>query len=172
MRALASLARVMNEPSVSGLIQWLGGSGASGAPSPSIAGLMWSIPTQVISVPLLRRKVLQPSHGPLGFLDPATVSHRDKGQDRSTWTTPASLRVTSGLLTVGRPDGYQFNDARSVQINVQSGTPGLSGPSGRSRGELQTHSAVLRFDAHITGLRYVLPNGVHSSCAHALISDY
>lgn len=146
----------MNEPSLSGMVSWIAGGPPGEASASPLAALSWSIPTQVISIPLLRKRIMQPSHGALGFLDPPTLTQADYGRDRSRWASPTSLRVTSGLLTVGRHDRYKFESGReSIQINLQSSTPGLVGTSGQSRGELQTQSAVLRFDAHITGLRYV-----------------
>lgn len=99
---------------------------------------------------------MQPSHAALSFLDPATATGRDTDRDRFEWTSPESLRVTSGLVTVGRSDSDRYWPSREgVQVQVQSYP--LGSDVARSRGELQILMAQLRFNAHLTGLRYVRP---------------
>lgn len=154
MRALVSFAQVLRQHSFSEFLGWLGASRWNNTAETSLTDLPWSVPTQILSVPLLRRKILQPSPEPEGCLDPSIVLHREQGWYRSEWTTSSSLRVTFGLLTVGRRDGYCFESVeKHVGANSKSSMPALDEIEGGFCGELQTRSAVLRFDAHINGIR-------------------
>ena len=128
----------------------------------STSSFSWSIPTQLVSIPLLRRKVLQPSKPTLAFLEPS--SKDDEERERAGWASAGSSRVVQGLISVGRADADRFwyaaaasgAGAGNMAVGMHAaGADGLwAGASGaRSRGELQTHSATLRFDAHLTGIR-------------------
>lgn len=152
LRFFSSLGRAMQEPSLSGLFEWASGNNPDGV-NLALAPLSSTIPTQVMTIPLMRRKVMQPSLPPLGFLDPATATGQDHSLGRSAWASPESLRVTSGLLTVGRLDRDRYWSKQGVEVQIQTAPFGMGSGSSSSRGELQTISATLRFDAHLTGLR-------------------
>lgn len=145
----------MQEPSLSGLLNWASGNDPAGYQL-ALAPLSSTIPTQAMSIPLLRRKVMQPALVPLSFLDSDdAIRNRDRNRGRLEWALPQSLRVTSGRLSVGRPDNDRFWSTPGVQVQLPSAPFGSTSDASRSRGELQILGANLRFDAHLTGLRYV-----------------
>ncbi|KDN53406.1 hypothetical protein K437DRAFT_70482 [Tilletiaria anomala UBC 951] len=133
------------------------------------ASLSWSIPTQMISIPLLRRKVMHASKPMLAFLEPEHEKRSRNQQQHETgvsWAKPGSAQVKSGIVSVGRADADRFWYAASGVAGAGAGTAlglhggrsgemwaGLNGA--KSRGELQTHSVTLRFDVHLTGIRSV-----------------
>lgn len=97
-----------------------------------------------MTIQLLRRAVLQPAHPAHPFA--ASV--------------PGS--ISRAVVTVGRYDAdkyWKYGGGHGVGGIVHEGSGILKAAAGvegfRSRGELQTHSASLRFDAHLTGLRCV-----------------
>ena len=95
--------------------------------------------SHLLRVPLLRRVVPRPADYSL----PLATTPRDPAKSR---------RVTHGRVTVGRKDAQKYwmyggNTARQSSLTL---------PSSPSRGELQTYGAVLRFDAHLTGLRFFM----------------
>lgn len=135
---------------------------------PSVAGSqMLPIPftspsLELMTITLFDRVVLHPSPGSVPFSDPAGSPLQAGGRPR---------RVTKAIVRVGRPDAdryWTYGGGHGVGGVVM--TPGgLQGPEAggmvlatqnggafRSRGELQTVSAGLRFDAKLTGLRYIL----------------
>ena len=131
----------------------------------------YSIPTQLISIPLLRRKVMQPSKPTLAFLEPLP----GQSEDEKEWANVGSARVTSGMVSVGRADADRYwyaagssgATAPGSALGLHNGkTPemwaGLT--SARSRGELQTHSVSLRFDAHLSGIRCVESSTLSLAC--------
>ncbi|PWN52886.1 hypothetical protein IE53DRAFT_377784 [Violaceomyces palustris] len=110
--------------------------------------------SQLLSVKLLRRAILQPSY----HTRPLIPARPDPLADR---------RVTFGRVTVGRWDADKYwmygGSGSSIDHNGQRGLFGgsnravIAGVGGhKSRGELQTYSASLRFDAHLTGLRFFM----------------
>ncbi|KAJ1570373.1 hypothetical protein NDA12_000449 [Ustilago hordei] len=107
--------------------------------------------SQLLRIPLLRRAVLRPS----SFAPPLSSTPPDPRADR---------KVTHGMLSVGRADADKFwmyggnhNTLAGIQTLPANGKilP-LSVGSHSSRGELQTYGASLRFDAHLTGLRFFM----------------
>lgn len=107
--------------------------------------------SQLLRIPLLRRAVLRPS----SFAPPLSSTRPDPRADR---------KVTHGMLSVGRADADKFwmyggnhNTLAGIQTLPANGKilP-LSVGSHSSRGELQTYGASLRFDAHLTGLRFFM----------------
>ncbi|PWN35283.1 uncharacterized protein FA14DRAFT_160500 [Meira miltonrushii] len=104
-----------------------------------------SPPVQLMTIPLLSRAVLEP----------ARASHPFAA------TVPAG--VVSAHITVGRADANKYwvygggHGVGGVLPETGGILKAASSYEGyRSRGELQTHSASLRFDAHLTGLRYFM----------------
>lgn len=106
-------------------------------------------PVQLLTISLLDRAILQPA--------PTSHPFAPHGED---------LAVTNAHLSVGRHDSLKYwiyggghgvggvdvlESGKSI-INAASAAQGF-----RSRGELQTYGASLRFDAHLTGLRSVIP---------------
>lgn len=92
--------------------------------------------TQILSVQLLRRAILQPSSTAL----PLSGSNPEDDP-----------RIVSGRVTVGRWDQDKYwihGGGHGAGALMRPGEAVY-----RSRGELQTHGASLRFDAHLTGLR-------------------
>lgn len=111
------------------------------------------VPTnsQLLRIPLLRRAVLRPS----SFAPPLSSTPPDPRADR---------KVAHGQVSVGRADADKFwmyggnhNTLAGIQTLPGNGkiVP-LSVGSHSSRGELQTYGASLRFDAHLTGLRFFM----------------
>lgn len=101
-----------------------------------------SPPVQLITIPLLRRAILQPPLTPRPFA-------RTEGEG-----------VVRARVSVGRHDSlkyWMYGGGHGVGgVMKESGgvLKAAAGAEGfRSRGELQTHSVSLRFDAHLTGLR-------------------
>lgn len=105
-------------------------------------------PVQLLTINLLDRAILQPA--------PTTYPFAPHGH---------ALAVTNAHLSVGRHDSLKYwvyggghgvggvdilESGKSI-INAASAAQGF-----RSRGELQTYGASLRFDAHLTGLRYFM----------------
>ncbi|KAN0064868.1 hypothetical protein ACQY0O_001925 [Thecaphora frezii] len=105
--------------------------------------------SQILSVPLLRRVVLRPS----SYAPPLSTTPSDPKADRV---------VTHGRVTVGRRDSERFwryggGGGGYLPANAVARRNGPAMPgSHASRGELQTYTASLRFDAHLTGLRYCM----------------
>ncbi|UZJ51841.1 hypothetical protein CBS101457_001161 [Exobasidium rhododendri] len=104
-----------------------------------------SLPVQLISIPLFRRSVLQPLNSALPF------------------GALASASVTRAHISVGRQDSlkyWMYGGGHGVGgVLKESGgilKAAAGGEGFRSRGELQTHGASLRFDAHLKGLRYFM----------------
>lgn len=106
---------------------------------------------QLLRIPLLRRAVLRPS----SYAPPLSSTPPDPRADR---------KVTHGQLSVGRADADRFwmyggNHNTLAGIHTLPGNGKvvpLAVGSHSSRGELQTYSASLRFDAHLTGLRFFM----------------
>jgi hypothetical protein len=101
-----------------------------------------SVPVQLITIPLLRKVVMQPPNAARPFA-------RSEGQS-----------VVKAHISVGRQDSlkyWMYGGGHGVGgVIKESGgimRAAAGGEGFRSRGELQTHSASLRFDAHLTGLR-------------------
>lgn len=109
--------------------------------APAILMPTSSLPVQLITVPLLRSAILQPPNA------------RPYGR-------PEAQSVVRAHISVGRQDSlkyWMYGGGHGVG-GVLKETGGIlkaaaGGEGFRSRGELQTHSASLRFDAHLTGLR-------------------
>ncbi|CBQ71325.1 conserved hypothetical protein [Sporisorium reilianum SRZ2] len=107
--------------------------------------------SQLLRIPLLRRAVLRPS----SYAPPLSSTPPDPRADR---------KVTHGQVSVGRADADKFW-VYGGNHNTLAGVHTLPG-NGRivplalgshsSRGELQTYAASLRFDAHLTGLRFFM----------------
>ncbi len=116
------------------------------APSPSAP-----VNSQLLRIPLLRRAVLRPS----SYAPPLSSTPPDPLADR---------KVTHGQLSVGRADAEMFwmyggNHNTLAGIHTLPGNGKvvpIAVGSHSSRGELQTYSASLRFDAHLTGLRFFM----------------
>lgn len=92
------------------------------------------LPSQLLTISLFKRSILSPSPRPF-----------------STQAESINSRVTKGKVTVGRRDSdlyWKYGGGHGV-----GGISGARATEFRSRGELQTLSASLRFDAHLTGLR-------------------
>uniref|UniRef100_V5EXS1 Seipin n=1 Tax=Kalmanozyma brasiliensis (strain GHG001) TaxID=1365824 RepID=V5EXS1_KALBG len=107
--------------------------------------------SQLLRIPLLRRAVLRPS----SFAPPLSSTPPDPRADR---------KVTHGQVSVGRSDQNKFwmyggnhNTLAGVQTLPHNGrVVPLAVGSHSSRGELQTYAASLRFDAHLSGLRFFM----------------
>ncbi|CDR99875.1 hypothetical protein, partial [Sporisorium scitamineum] len=107
--------------------------------------------SQLLRIPLLRRAVLRP----LSYAPPLSSTPPDPRADR---------KVTHGQVSVGRADADRFwvyggnhNTLAGVHTLPGNGRAvPLAVGSHSSRGELQTYSASLRFDAHLTGLRFFM----------------
>lgn len=102
---------------------------------------MSSPPVQLITISLLHRTILQPAHA----AHPFGAIVLDGG-------------VSQAVVSVGRQDAdkyWKYGGGHGVGgVMPQTGGIMRAAAEGfRSRGELQTHSASLRFDAHLTGLR-------------------
>ncbi|CAO1619182.1 unnamed protein product [Parajaminaea phylloscopi] len=137
---------------------------------PSLAGssllpLPFTSPSlELMTIKLFERLVLHPSPGSVPFANPAGSPLEAAGRQR---------RITKAIVRVGRADadrywayggghgvggvvvssdaaGSRGGDANGMIIASQGGS------SFRSRGELQTVSAGVRFDARLRGLRYFL----------------
>lgn len=133
---------------------------------PSLAGsqflpLPFTSPSlDLITIKLFDRLVLHPSPGSVPFSNPAGSPLKAEGQQR---------RITKAVIRVGRTDADRYwahgggHGAEEVLILRDGHNSGrganwmvLASPNGgifRSRGELQTVSAGLRFDARLRGLR-------------------
>nr|CDI56615.1 putative protein [Melanopsichium pennsylvanicum 4] len=108
--------------------------------------------SQMLRITLLRRAVLRPS----SFAPPLPSAPPDPRSDR---------KVTHGQISVGRHDALKYwmygqNHHTLANIHALPGGNGKVAPisigSHSSRGELQTYSASIRFDAHLTGLRFFM----------------
>jgi hypothetical protein len=103
-----------------------------------------SPPVQLITIPLLRRAILEPAQAAHPFAS----------------TVPAG--VVQATVSVGRHDSNKYwvygggHGVGGVMHESGMVKAAASYEGFRSRGELQTHSANLRFDAHLTGLRYFM----------------
>ncbi len=115
--------------------------------------------SQLLRIPLLRRAVLRPSV----FAPPLSSTPPDPRADR---------KVTHGLVSVGDPT--QTSSGCTAAITTRSLVSILCLENGRvvplavgshsSRGELQTYAASLRFDAHLSGLRFFM---YHFRCSRS-----
>lgn len=101
-----------------------------------------SPPVQLLTISLLRRAILQPPNAAHPF------------------GSPSSESVVRAHITVGRQDSlkyWMYGGGHGVGGVMREGGGIMKAAAGaegfRSRGELQTHGASLRFDAHLTGLR-------------------
>lgn len=101
-----------------------------------------SQPVQLITIPLLRRAILQHQSAAHSFVGSSTES------------------VVRAHITVGRQDSlkyWMYGGGHGVGGVMRENGGVMKAAAGaecfRSRGELQTHGASLRFDAHLTGLR-------------------
>ena len=110
--------------------------------APTILLPTMSPPVQLITIPLLKRAILQPPNAAHPFANPGREG------------------ITRALITVGRQDAlkyWMYGGGHGVGgVMKESGgvlKAAAGGEGFRSRGELQTHSVNLRFDAHLTGLR-------------------
>ncbi len=132
MRAAASFSQMLsrNPPS------------SSQAPSNS----------QLLRIPLLRRAVLRPS----SYAPPLLSTSSDPRADR---------KVAHGDISVGRSDAnkyWHYGGNHNTLAGLHAVPEGngrivpLTVGSHSSRGELQTYYASLRFDAHLTGLRFFM----------------
>lgn len=109
------------------------------------------VSSQLLRIPLLRRAILRPS----SQAPPFSSSPPDPRSDR---------KVTHGEISVGRADADKFwiyggNHNTLAGIHTLPGNGRvvpLAVGSHSSRGELQTYGANLRFDAHLTGLRFFM----------------
>ncbi|EPQ30537.1 uncharacterized protein PFL1_02062 [Pseudozyma flocculosa PF-1] len=104
--------------------------------------------SQILSVPLLRRVVLRPS----SYAPPLSSVAADPASDR---------KVTHGRVTVGRHDAERYwryggGGGGYLPTNAAARRDNHVSVSRASRGELQTYAASLRFDAHLTGLRFFM----------------
>ncbi|KAJ9475882.1 hypothetical protein PHBOTO_005969 [Pseudozyma hubeiensis] len=106
--------------------------------------------SQLLRISLLRRAVLRPSS-----FAPGLSSAGDGRSDR---------KVTHGQVSVGRADSdkyWMYGGNHNTLAGIQA-LPGtgrmvpLAVGSHSSRGELQTYAASIRFDAHLTGLRFFM----------------
>lgn len=104
--------------------------------------------SQLLRIPLLKRAVLRPS----SFTPPLSAT-----------PLAADRKVTHGKVQVGRHDadrywryGARATGGMVAYPHIVDGRTQLSLGSHSSRGELQTYSASLRFDAHLTGLRFFM----------------
>lgn len=142
----------------------MGGVGAG--PGSFMLPLPFTSPSlELMTVRLFDRVVLHPSPGSIPFSDPAGSPLR----------AGVRRRISKALVRVGRDDSdkyWVYGGGHGVGGVVMGGNPlseGLQGGLGqgmvlatqnggafRSRGELQTVGVGLRFDARLTGLRYLL----------------
>lgn len=143
-----------------------GSDGVGAGPGSFMLPLPFTSPSlELMTIRLFDRVVLHPSPGSIPFSDPAGSPLR----------AGARRRISKALVRVGRDDSdkyWVYGGGHGVGGVVMGGNPlteGLQGGLGqgmvlatqnggafRSRGELQTVGVGLRFDARLTGLRYLL----------------
>lgn len=110
--------------------------------SPGLLMPTSSPPVQLMTIPLLRRAVLQPPSAAHPFA--ASVK---EGVVRAHVSVGRQDALKYWMYGGGHGVGGVLKESGGV-LKAAAGADGF-----RSRGELQTYSASLRFDAHLTGLR-------------------
>ncbi|KAL9940037.1 hypothetical protein V8E36_000742 [Tilletia maclaganii] len=168
LTALSSLLSRNPNPDINPFAAISGGAGPGSASGP---------PITLLSVPLLQRTVLQVGSGsafssatkssPAVTAPKAAAASKGKnGRSASANHIPGhfgvqnpSQNVKRARITVGRSDAERYWMYGGGHGGVAPGRgAGAVGGSDAfvSRGELQTHAVSLRFDAHLTGLRYFM----------------
>ncbi|KAE8253722.1 hypothetical protein A4X13_0g3680 [Tilletia indica] len=137
------------------------------APGGAVSSSYSGPPLTLLSVPLLRRAILQvgsassiPTSPPSPPKSKSSSLQRERtpsanGLPGQVGVRHPSQSIARARITVGRSDAERY-----WMYGGGHGHGNGNGNGGKeafvSRGELQTHAVSLRFDAHLTGLRFFM----------------